>query len=288
MTSRIEQEIQGKTSLIIVNSDSDVGTLKVAKYDVPGADKIGIINVNYPFDAFPFPVKYNDSYLKGLAKCGPYKSDTWAVNVFRDFVKVNLDDFEKITVWHGNTTSDLMFLYFFAKYYGKPFYQLDVAKATGAKEFSGIIWENLSVIETLFGKEELLTIEDVEALKEKAQSIIDGDTGLHRLNPEGKVGNVLPEQYTQCLISVLEKNGGQLKMSRLVGQLMGQELWPSSEYFVNKVIAHHIKTGHVQALWETDGSIIPAEECYPDYQKIELQEPGPKEFVYRRVIIKLP
>ena len=161
-------------------------------------------------------------------------------------------------------------------------------KQQAQKVLQGLSGKKLSVIEALFGKEELLNMEDVVALKDKAQSIIDGDTGLHRLNPDGKVETVLPEQYTQCLISVLEKNGGQLIMSRLVGQLMGQELWPSSEYFVNKVIAHHIKTGLVQPIWEADGSIIPIEECYPNYPTIEYQNPGPKDFVCRRVIIKLP
>lgn len=73
-------------------------------------------------------------------------------------------------------------------------------------------------------------------LRVKALNLKIGDTGYHQVNDEGEVYNVLPKDYTGIIHSVLQRHGGEIKMSHLVGELLGLELKGCSTHFVEKLI----------------------------------------------------
>ena len=73
-------------------------------------------------------------------------------------------------------------------------------------------------------------------LRVKTLNLKIGNTGYHQVNDEGEVYNVLPADYTGIINSVLQRHGGEIKMSRLVGELLGLELKGCSTQFVEKLI----------------------------------------------------
>ena len=129
-----------------------------------------------------------------------------------------------------------MFLHFFADYYRKPFYIQDVslyAKNDRCIEPSFLKPQELA---RLYGRESLLTEEEVMNLRVKALNLKIGDTGYHQVNDEGEVYNVLPADYTGIIHSVPQRHGGEIKMSHLVGELLRLELKGCSTHFVEKLI----------------------------------------------------
>ena len=279
-----DKDLYKRKSLIIVNSPSSAGTMKVARWNMEDADNIGIVFLDFPFDAFTFPRKYTVEDIKTINSQNDFMEWWWLTDAFCEFLKINLDDFDRIAVWHGNSTSELMFLYFFADYYRKPFYIQDVslyAKNDRCIEPSFLKPQELA---RLYGRESLLTEEEVMNLRVKALNLKIGDTGYHQVNDEGEVYNVLPEDYTGIIHSVLQRHGGELKMSRLVGELLGLELKGCSTHFVEKLIIHHLRNDLIKAYWICDGTEIKPEEYFFNIG----QDPGPKEFCYRTVIVRLP
>ena len=285
MKKDMQKALEGKTQLIIVNSPSSAGFLKVEKYGLTGADKIGVLHVGFYFDAYPFPTKYEDSDIALLATKGPYKSNEWAVSSLRDFLSVDLHSFDRITVWYGNSTSEKMFLYFFARYYGRPFYVMNFGVYGDDDRPVLLDMMRNPRASDLIGKEAMISEEELQRLQRKAEDIISGDTGFHAMSKEGEVVNVLPDTYTGILYEIIEKHGGPIKISNLIGQMMGTYLPFCSEEFDNKLIAWHLKQGLLKATWVKDGKEIKPEEQYPDYTSIELQFPGPYEFAYRNILI---
>jgi hypothetical protein len=273
----------GRKSLIVVNNPSSAGSMKIARCLMNDAVNIDIVFLDFPFEAFTFPITYTEAGIKALNAQNDFKEWWWLTDAFCEFLKINLDEFEQITVWHGNTTSDLMLLYFFADYYRKPFHVLDVSLY--AKNGRCIEPAFLSPVQLakLQGKERLLTEEEVAGLRDKAMSLKISDTGYHQVNDEGEVYNVLPEDYTGIIHSVLQRHGGELKMSRLVGELLGLELKGCSTHFVEKLIIHHLRKDRIKAFWIADGSEVDTKDCF---FKIG-QNPNPKEFCYRTVNIRL-
>lgn len=240
--------LEGKTSLIIVNDASSAGYLELSKRNFAHYEKIGILCTEFYFDAFPFPAQYNDSYIASLSKQGPYKSNRWAVSSLRDFLKVDLLQYEKITLWFGNTTSEKMFLYFFARYYGRPFYVVDYgAFAEEGRPMFLDIMGGTSASDMLL-RERLITKDELCELQRKANNLLINDTGFHALDEEGEVHNVSPEAYSSMIYEILEKNGGSMNISHLIGQMMGN-LPFNSEKFDNKLIAWHLNNGLLRSTW---------------------------------------
>ena len=282
--TKFDKDLDHRKSLIIVNSPSSAGCMKVARWSMNDANNIGIAFVDFPFDSFTFPQKYTETEIKALNDQNDFMEWWWLTDVFCEFLKLDLNQFEKITVWHGDTTSDLMFLYFFADYYRKPFHVLDVSLY--AKNDRGVepAFLNPTQLAKLHGKEKLLTDEELVNLRLKALNIKIGDTGYHHINDAGIVTNVQPEDYTDAIYSVLQRNGGELKMSRFVGELLGIDLKKCSTHFIEKLIIHHLRKGLIKAFWLDDGSEVSSSDCYFNIG----QDPGPKEFCYRTVKVTLP
>ena len=279
-----DKDLEKRKSLIIVNSPSSAGTMKVARWNMADADNIGIAFLEFPFDAFTFPRKYTVEDIKAINAQNDFMEWWWLTDAFCEFLKVNLDDFDRIAVWHGDSTSELMFLYFFADYYRKPFYTLDVSPYVKHDRGVEPSFLHPGQLAKLYGKERLLTDEEVVNLRGKALNIKIGDTGYHHVNDEGIVMNVMPESYTDTIHAVLLRHGGELRMSRLVGELMGLELKKCSEHFIEKLIIHHLRHGLIKAFWVVDGMEITPNKFYFNIG----HNPGPKDFCYSTVIVRLP
>lgn len=279
-----DKDIYKRKSLIIVNNPSSAGTMKVACWHMNDADNISIVDIDFPFDAFTFPLTYTEDGIKALNTQNDFMEWWWLTDAFCEFLKINLDEFEQITVWHGNTTSDQMLLYFFADYYRKPFHVLDVslyAKNDRGVEPAFLLPGQLA---KLHGKERLLSVDDINNLRLKAQNLKIHDTGYHQVNDAGEVVNILPEDYTDTIHSVLRRHGGELKMSRLVGELLGKEINSCSTHFIEKLIIHHLRKGLIKAYWICDGSEVESKDYYFNIGQALL----PKEFCYSTVNIILP
>lgn len=279
-----DKNLEEKKSLIIVNNPSDAGRMKMARWGVKDADNIGIVHLYFYFDAYPYPAEYTDSAIKALDSHCTYSTLPWLTDTFREFLKLNLDDFERIAVWHGNQTSDLMFLYFFADYYGKPFHVMDISQCAQKMDVSAPSALSAFELSQFFGKERLLTMAEVEDLRSKLKCIRLNDTGYHSINTDGVVVNVYPEQYTDILYSVLKQNGGELKMGRYVGQIVSEEIRFNSIDFIEKVIIHHLKNGLLKAFWIDDNTPIPPDQC----RFVIEQFPDSRDFTYGKVIVRLP
>ena len=279
-----DKNLNEKKSLIIVNHPSDAGRLKMARWGVDGADDIGIVHTYFAFDSYPYPTEYSDSAIKELDSHCFYSTLPWLTDTFREFLKLNLDDYERIAVWYGNQTSDLMFLYFFADYYAKPFHVMDIAQYAKDMEVSAPSALSAFELSRLFGKERLLTMTEVEDLRSNLKSIRLNDTGYHCINNDGAVVNVLPEQYTDILYSVLQQNGGELKMGRYIGQIIAEEIRFNSLDFIEKIIIYHLKNGLLKAFWIDDNTPIPPDQC----RFVIEQFPDSRDFTYGKVVVRLP
>jgi hypothetical protein len=53
---------------------------------------------------------------------------------------------------------------------------------------------------------------------------------------------------------------------------------------VEKLIIHHLRNDLIKAYWICDGTEVKPEEYFFNIG----QDPGPKEFCYRTVIVRLP
>ena len=72
--------------------------------------------------------------------------------------------------------------------------------------------------------------------------------------------------------------------SRLVAEQLGNENAWDSTHFIEKLIIHHLRNDLIKAYWICDGTEIKPEEYFFNIG----QDPGPKEFCYRTVIVRLP
>lgn len=199
-----------------------------------------------------FPEEYTEPAIRAIDKEFYYKNSSCLTDVFCEFLKVDLNNFERITVWHGNHTSDLMFLYFFADYYGKPFYVMDIAKHVEQPEVVDPSDLPLKDLARLFGKEILLTQKEVDYYRLNAHSLRVNDTGYHRLDKNGYIANILPEEFTKAYIDVIDDHGGEVLLIRLTNKLLSSEMKYSSLDLVEKVLLYLLITETLKAYWSVD------------------------------------
>lgn len=282
MESVFDKNLNERKHLIVVNGPSAAGTMKVARWYMKDADNIGLVYIDFAFDAYTFPKEYTEPAIRAINKECDFKEWPWLTDVFCEFLKVDLNNFERITVWHGNHASDLMFLYFFADYYGKPFYVMDIAKHVELPKVVDPAALRPKDLAGLCGKERLLTQEEVDDLRLKAQSLRINDTGYHRLNKDGHVTNILPEEFTEAYKAVIEDNGGEIWLSRMIGQLLSKEMQYCSLDLLEKVLIYLLRKGTLKGFWKIDNTPIPPDNCCIDF----VQCPDPKEFCFQNVIIR--
>ena len=282
MESVFDKNLYEKKHLIVVNSSSAAETIKATLDYIESTDNTGVVYIDFAFDAHPFPKEYTEPSIRAINKEFYYKNSSCLTDVFCEFLKVDLNNFERITVWHGNRTSDLMFLYFFADYYGKPFYVVDIAKHVEQPEVVDLSDLSLKDLVRLLGKEILLTQKDVDYYRLNAYRLRVNDTGYHGLDKNGFIVNILPEEFTKAYMDVIDDHGGEVLLARMMNRLLSGEMRYCSLDLLEKILLYLLITETLKAYWSANNTAMYPEE----YNYHIVKSSFPKEFNYQRVIIR--
>lgn len=227
--------------LIIVKNHTDYGYFRMALYNSKylNAD---IAVFPFPFDAALIPTSLDYKDLKNSIENS--KISYFDIKL-RKFYKIDFSKYNRIILCHGNNTNDLMLLMFFAKYYNKPFYELDISNYKNNDGLAFFRNLDFSFIRNLFGKESLVSGSQIKKLQKDWDFLKEKDTGFHSVNNDGFVVNSNPDKYWEEISNILKDSA--LSLARLVGEMMSRHIF-NTEQYVLKVILYFFLKGKLQVV----------------------------------------
>ena len=239
-------------TLLIVKDKSDYGYLKFAKYSTIYSDA-DILAINIPFDACLMPQNFDYDSVKKVLRNSNIINHSFYYNDLRKIFKTDFSQYSRIILWHGNNTNDLMLLMFWAVYYNKPFFEINISNYKNREGLAALQILGIDFLKNLIGKETLVSDSRLNELQKHWELLKKNDTGFHSVNNNGFIINISTEVLLPQIINILGTKT--LTLARLIGEMMSQNIF-NTETFIYKIIAHFILNGKLQAIQKSDDRIL--------------------------------